>query len=90
VFDARREDAIAFNSAQLAIVGKNGSLCGVDFAIGLLDRKDWTQDITETYSIKVSDLNDDGSFSIKWSHLSGTGNGEHWFLGTTSVSVKVS
>ncbi len=89
VFDGKREDLIAVNKAQLAIVANDTPLVGVDFALILLSRS-WTEDITETYTINVANLNDDGSFSVKWSHLSGSGNGEHWFLGTTTVTVTAS
>jgi len=89
VFDAKREDLISLNSAQYAIVTNDTALCGVNFALTILSQK-WMEDITETQTIKVSDLNEDGSLSIRWSHLSGKGNGEHWFLGTTSVTVTVS
>lgn len=87
VFDGKRKNAIQFNYAQIAIVARNTALCGVDFATGMILGTSWTNNLAEVFSIKVSDLNDDGSFSVKWSHLSGKGNGEAWHLGTTTVTV---
>lgn len=85
VFDAHRKNPTQVNYAQLEIIANNTTLDGIKWCTILLGT-DWGEYI-ETYEINVDDLNSDGSFSIKWSHLSGSGFWEAWYLGETNVTV---
>ena len=84
-FDTKREDLIVFNKAQLAVVG-NGHATGWNAAMSLISQK-WTT-FRETFTIDIAThLNDDGSFTVHWEHLEGGGNGEHWLIGSTTVTA---
>ena len=83
-FDTKRNNLIVFNKMQLSVVS-NGKATGANFALSLISQS-WTT-FRETYTINVSDLNDDGSFTVHWAHLEGGGNGETWYIGTTTVTA---
>ena len=86
VFDTKKEDLISFGTCQIAVI-TDTIATGTNFKLTILETS-WMEDITQGYYIDVADLNSDGTFNVKWSHLDqGAGNGEHWFVGTTSVSA---
>ena len=89
VFDAKRVPLIAFNNATLKINAQGKTLQKSSWDLGGDFGLDWTSDITREYTIAVSDLNSDGSFSLIWSNDDdGTlSTGEAWCLGTTNITV---
>lgn len=92
-FDAKRSDLIMFNNAVLKLIANGKVLGDRTWDIGDHFNKDsWTYDVQKTFEINVSDLNADGSFSLKWSNEDdGTwSTSEKWYLGETNITVTAS
>ena len=87
VFDAKRKSPIQYNNAVLELFIDNTKLGDRTWDIEDHFGRSWTDDIEKIFYIKVSDLNANGTFKLKWSHEDDGGNWEAWYLGTTSVTV---
>lgn len=91
VFDAKRLNLIQYNNAHMDCVTSDTYRYTKIWDTTHFAFAEWTEDIKVTFTIGVSQLNSDGSFSLKWSTVNDGGStGDGWWLGTTDVSVSVS
>ena len=89
VFDAKRKALFSYNNAKLELIANNTCLGDRTWDIGDHFGQDWTDNIEKSFTISVTNLNADGSFTLKWYNKDdGTlSTGETWYLGETNVTV---
>ncbi len=93
-FDGQKEDAISHDDVSLSLAGSNGLIQICVWALGYFENNniftstdEWTNNEQVSISISTTNMFDDGTFMLKWTHHSGKGNGEEWRIRNVRVAV---